>query len=61
MSETLLSLRAVLACTSLSRSSVYRFMAEGTFPKPVSIGARKAWLASEVSEWIDARIAQRAA
>ncbi len=61
MSETLLPLRAVLACTSLSRSSVYRFMAEGTFPKPVALGTRKAWLESEVSEWIDARIAERAA
>lgn len=61
MSETLLSLRAVLDRTSLSRSTVYRFMAEGTFPKPVALGTRKAWLESEVSEWIDARIAERAA
>ncbi len=61
MPETLLTLRAVLACTSLSRSSVYRFMAEGKFPKPVSLGTRKAWLTSEVSEWIDARVAERVA
>ncbi len=61
MSETLLPLRAVLACTSLSRSSVYRFMAEGTFPQSVALGSRKAWLLSEVSEWIDSKISARAA
>lgn len=61
MSETLLPLRAVLDRTSLSRSSVYRFMACGTFPSPVALGTRKAWLESEVAEWIDARIAERAA
>ncbi len=60
MPETLLSLRAVLSCTSLSRSTVYRFMALGQFPKPVALGSRKAWLASEIQDWIDARIAARA-
>lgn len=61
MSETLLPLRAVLARTSLSRSTVYRYMGEGTFPKPVALGSRKAWLLSEISRWIDSRIAERVA
>ncbi len=61
MSETLLPLRAVKACTSLGRSTIYRSMALGTFPKTVTLGSRVAWVESEVSEWIDARIAERAA
>jgi prophage regulatory protein len=35
-------------------------MAEGTFPKPVKLGARAvAWVESEVEEWILARIEER--
>ena len=57
MSTRLLHLKEVINRTSLSRSSVYRQMDEGTFPKSVALGARVAWVESEVAEWIDARIA----
>ncbi len=57
----LLPLREVLARTSLSRSHTYRLIAEGTFPKSVALGHRRAWVESEIESWLEARIAARVA
>ncbi|RZU46826.1 AlpA family transcriptional regulator [Fluviicoccus keumensis] len=41
----------------LSRSSIYNAMRDGTFPKPISLGARAVgWLETDIQAWIDARI-----
>ncbi len=61
MAEKFLTLKEVLARTSLSRSHTYRLIAEGTFPKSVALGARRMWLESEIIEWQNARIAEREA
>ena len=63
MSTRLLPLRSVIDRTSLSRTSIYRLMAraDGSFPKSVPLGGRVAWIEAEVSEWIDARVAERVA
>ncbi len=46
--------------TGLSRASVYRLIAEGTFPLPAKIGSRaSAWVAAEVQDWAQGRIAAR--
>ena len=43
--------------TGLSRSSIYQYMKDGMFPKPVPLGPRAVgWLESDVSQWIDARV-----
>jgi len=48
----------VMEMTGLSRSSIYQFMADGTFPDKVKLGARSvAWDANEVRGWMDGRIA----
>tara|TARA_R110001606_G_scaffold399247_1_gene582715 strand:- start:1975 stop:2190 length:216 start_codon:yes stop_codon:yes gene_type:complete len=53
-------LREVMVITSLARSTIYKFAAEGRFPKQVSLGGNcVAWVESEVVEWIEARIAER--
>ena len=58
MAEVLLRRRAVEAITGLSRSGIYRGMAEGRFPLPVTIENRTvALVESEVSAWTAARIA----
>lgn len=59
MTESLLRLRAVCDATGLSRSAIYRLVAEGRFPKPIHpLGPRTAaWLASEVQNWISERVA----
>ena len=55
---TILRLPAVRSRTGLSRSTIYLRIKEGTFPPPVSLGARAVgWPASEVSALNAARIA----
>ena len=56
----LLTLHAVKACTTKSRSYIYDAMSKGEFPKQVKLGGRSvAWVESEVQDWIDTRIAAR--
>ena len=51
--DRILRLNAVLDRTGLSRSTLYRKMQAGTFPKNVKISARCAgWRQSAVEEWI---------
>ena len=58
MANKILKLPAVKARTSLSRSSIYKFVREGQFPKPIQIGPRSVgWLEAEVEHWVDSRIA----
>lgn len=55
---TFLRLPQVRQITGLPRSSLYAKIATGAFPAPVSLGARSvAWIESEVTDWIAARIA----
>jgi len=53
--------KQVEARCGLSRSAIYRRIAEGTFPKPVTIGEGKAvgWIAREVDEFLSRCVAQR--
>ncbi|NYT80323.1 AlpA family phage regulatory protein [Alcaligenaceae bacterium] len=47
-------LRDVVRITALSRSTVYRRIAEGRFPAPIHLGGRaSAWQRSALQEWID--------
>lgn len=57
-----LRISSVVKLTALSRSYVYALAAEGRFPKSVPLvpgGTSRAWVLSEVQEWIDQRIAER--
>lgn len=56
----LIKLKTVMDSTGLARSTVYKFIAEGRFPKPVKLGARMvAWVEEEVEEWILNKIEKR--
>ena len=58
MTHTILRLPAIKTSTGLSRSSIYLRIAQGEFPKPVSLGGRAVgWPASEVAALNAARIA----
>lgn len=47
-------------CTALSRSTIYKYISEDRFPKPVSLGERSVgWVDGEIEEWILSRIAER--
>jgi prophage regulatory protein len=55
---TILRRKQVQVHVGLSRSTLYLRIAEGTFPKPVSLGARAVgWPANEVEALNAARIA----
>ena len=57
MPRKILRLPIVLDRTGLSRSTVYQRVAEGKFPRPVSLGARAVgWIETEVEEWIARQI-----
>lgn len=50
----ILRLREVLGRVGLSRSSVYKFISEGRFPKQVSLGARAVgFYEHEIDMWIN--------
>ena len=53
-------LKEVMHVTGLGRSSIYNYMAEGRFPKTVSLGGRAvAWVESEVQDWMLAKVSGR--
>ena len=39
--------------------TLYGWMAQGTFPRPIKVGRASRWLASEVDAWVAERIAAR--
>jgi len=57
----IIKLPEVKHLSGLGRSSIYRMMAEGTFPASVSLGGGRSvgWVESEVIGWIEERIQER--
>ena len=59
-SEKIIRLKTVLARTGLSRSTMYRKIADGTFPPQVRISIHGAgWHESELNRWIANPVAYR--
>lgn len=57
MADAFLRLKHVVSLTGVSRSTVYKWVAQGTFPKPLKLGERaSAWRLSEVEAWMQSRI-----
>lgn len=51
--DRIVRLKTVLARTGLSRSTLYRKIGEGTFPRQVQISVHGAgWRESAVNQWI---------
>lgn len=51
--ERIIRLRTVLSRTGLSRTTLYRKIAEGTFPRQVKISVHGAgWHESAINRWI---------
>jgi len=66
----LIRLNEVLSRTGYGRTSIYRKMGEGTFPKNLKLGApikdptqfdsrAIAWIEEEVDQWLESRIEER--
>jgi prophage regulatory protein len=57
MTHTILGLPAVKTRTSSSRSRICLRVSQGTFSKPVSLGARAmGWVEAEIQEWLQRQI-----
>jgi prophage regulatory protein len=60
MPSKILRLPSVLEISGLSRSSIYLRVAQGIFPKQVSLGARAIrWRESDVQTWIECLLEKR--
>jgi prophage regulatory protein len=56
-SHRILRLPDVMSRVGLRRASIYQHITKGSFPKPISLGARAVgWLESDIDGWIAARI-----
>ena len=54
-----LSMKEVLSITGKSRSTIYRWIANGSFPSPVNIGVGSiAWPVEVIAEWREQQINQ---
>ncbi|RCW23319.1 AlpA family transcriptional regulator [Ciceribacter lividus] len=52
--DRIVRLKTVLSRTGLSRSTIYRKIAEGTFPAQIKISVNGAgWHESEINRWIE--------
>jgi prophage regulatory protein len=60
MLRRILRLPQVVEATGETRSTIYKRISEGEFPKPVKLGAKSVgWVEDEIAAYNDARIAQR--
>ncbi len=54
--DRLLRRRQVEEVTGLTRSSIYRLMQTGQFPRPVRVGpAAVRWRVSDITAWLESR------
>jgi prophage regulatory protein len=60
--KQLIKINEVIHRTAKSRSSIYKAINDGKFPKSYPNGERAvAWLASDIDAWIDAQTAKAGA
>jgi prophage regulatory protein len=60
MLRKILRLPQVEEATGESRSTIYKRISEGKFPKPVKLGAKSVgWVEDEIAAYNEARIARR--
>ncbi|MPT19485.1 MAG: AlpA family transcriptional regulator [Pseudomonas sp.] len=64
----IMRLKEVIDTTGLARSTIYKYIADGIFPKPINLAPAGidvpstravGWLQGEVEDWILARIEER--
>lgn len=57
MTNNVLRLPKVTTRTGLSRSTIYSRINDGSFPRPISLGARAVgWLESDIESWLSSRV-----
>ena len=55
--QRLIRIKEVIYLTGLTRSSIYRLMAIGSFPKQIKLGERCiAWSLEQIEGWVSAKL-----
>ena len=55
--QQFIRLNVIKEITSLSKSTIYRLISEGDFPKQVQIGKRAVvWVRSDINAWINQKL-----
>jgi len=55
--QEFIRLNVVQEITSLSKSTIYRLISEGEFPKQIQIGKRAVvWVRSDINDWINQKL-----
>lgn len=58
--ESIIRLAAVQQRTGLSKSTLYRLIAESDFPTAIHLSRRcRGWSSSEIDKWLERRCASR--
>ena len=58
--DRIVRMKTVLARTGLSKSTIYRKIAEGTFPPRIKISLNGAgWKESDINRWVENPVAWR--
>ncbi|MCI1680454.1 MAG: AlpA family transcriptional regulator [Ewingella americana] len=52
MAEHLIRLGDVCKVTGFGKTTIYKWMADGSFPRPIAIGKSVRWVSSEVDAWV---------
>lgn len=56
--QKVLRMKGVVEMTGLSRSAIYKKVADNQFPRQIKLGARASgWLLDEVTGWLNNQIA----
>lgn len=59
MQFEILRIKDITRITGLSRTSIWRYIKSGSFPRPISLGGpgtrAVGWYASEVKDWLENR------
>ncbi|PUE06153.1 AlpA family transcriptional regulator [Limnohabitans sp. WS1] len=54
--DRLIRLPQVVAVVNFQKSTIYGWIKEGKFPRPIQIGRMSAWPESAVHQWVQDRI-----
>ena len=58
-SNRIISIKAVINLTGLSKSTIYLYIKERKFPSPIKLGLRRVgWVEHEMLAWVQERIAE---
>lgn len=50
----------LITITGLARSTIYKHISEGTFPKPVPLSSRSVgWIDEEIDQWLQRALEKR--